>query len=125
MRGISVDAQRQVARAQSGVLLGELDRATQAAGLATTLGTVTDTGIAGLTLGGGMGRLMRKHGLACDNLRSVDVVTADGKEIKGVTLNEDSFSVQIMDTSEQIHLLEKGKLKSFQKTRQSTMPTGR
>jgi putative heme-binding domain-containing protein len=54
---------------------------------------------------------------------SVTAVTADGKEIKGVTLNEDSFSVQIMDTSEQIHLLEKDKLKSFQKTRQSAMPT--
>jgi putative heme-binding domain-containing protein len=53
---------------------------------------------------------------------SVIVVTADGKEIKGVTLNEDSFSVQVMDTSEQIHLLEKDKLKSFQKTRQSAMP---
>ena len=53
---------------------------------------------------------------------SVTVVTADGKQIKGVTLNEDSFSVQIMDTSEQIHLLEKGKLRSFQKTRQSAMP---
>jgi putative heme-binding domain-containing protein len=53
---------------------------------------------------------------------SVTVVTADGKEIKGVTLNEDSFSVQIMDTSEQIHLFEKDKLRSFQRTRQSTMP---
>ena len=53
---------------------------------------------------------------------SVTVVTSDGKEIKGVTLNEDSFSVQIMDTSEQIHLLEKDKLRSFQKTRQSAMP---
>jgi cytochrome c oxidase cbb3-type subunit III len=53
---------------------------------------------------------------------TVTVVTAGGKEIKGVTLNEDSFSVQIMDTSEQIHLLEKDKLKSFQKTRQSAMP---
>jgi putative heme-binding domain-containing protein len=53
---------------------------------------------------------------------SVTVVTKDGKEIKGVTLNEDSFSVQIMDANEQIHLLEKGKLRSFQKTRQSAMP---
>jgi putative heme-binding domain-containing protein len=53
---------------------------------------------------------------------SVTVVSADGKEIKGVTLNEDSFTVQVMDTSEQIHLLEKDKLKSFQKTRQSAMP---
>ena len=53
---------------------------------------------------------------------SVTAVTADGKEIRGVTLNEDSFSAQIMDTSEQIHLLEKDQLKSFQKTRQSAMP---
>jgi len=54
---------------------------------------------------------------------SVTVVTAEGKQIKGITLNEDSFSVQIMDTSEQIHLLEKANLKSFQKSRQSAMPT--
>ena len=53
---------------------------------------------------------------------SVTVVTADGKEIKGVTLNEDSFSVQVMDTNEQIHLLDKGKLRSFQKSRESAMP---
>jgi putative heme-binding domain-containing protein len=53
---------------------------------------------------------------------SATIVTADGTEIKGVTLNEDSFTVQIMDTSEQIHLLEKDKLKSFQKSRQSAMP---
>jgi hypothetical protein len=79
MRGITVDAQRKVGRAQGGVLLGELDRKMQDVGLATTLGTATDTGIAGLTLGGGMGRLMRRHGLACDNLRSVEIVTADGK----------------------------------------------
>jgi cytochrome c oxidase cbb3-type subunit III len=54
--------------------------------------------------------------------QTVTVVTEDGKQIKGVTLNEDSFSVQIMDTSEQMHLLEKSKLKSFQKTRESAMP---
>jgi len=53
---------------------------------------------------------------------SATAVTADGKEIKGVTLNEDSFSVQIMDSNEQIHLLEKGKLRSFHKTRESAMP---
>jgi cytochrome c oxidase cbb3-type subunit III len=53
---------------------------------------------------------------------SVTLVTADGKEIKGVTLNEDSFSVQIMDTAERIHLLEKDKLRSYQKSRQSAMP---
>jgi FAD/FMN-containing dehydrogenase len=79
MKGIQVDAKRLRARVQCGVLLGELDRAMQAVGLATTLGTVTDTGIAGLTLGGGIGRLMRKYGLTIDNLLSVDVVSADGK----------------------------------------------
>ena len=79
MKEIRVDAKLRRAYAQGGVLLGELDRATQAVGLATTLGTVSDTGIAGLTLGGGVGRLMRRFGLAIDNLISVDVVTADGK----------------------------------------------
>jgi FAD/FMN-containing dehydrogenase len=79
MKMIRIDAKQRRAYAQGGVLLGELDRATQAVGLATTLGTVSDTGIAGLTLGGGVGRLMRRFGLAVDNLISVDVVTADGK----------------------------------------------
>jgi FAD/FMN-containing dehydrogenase len=79
MKGIEIDTPGRLARAQGGVLLGELDRRTQALGLATTLGTATDTGIAGLTLGGGMGRLMRKYGLACDNLQSVELVTADGQ----------------------------------------------
>jgi len=82
MKEIGLDAQRRVGRAQGGVLLGELDRKMQAIGLVTTLGTATDTGIAGLTLGGGMGRMMRRHGLACDNLLSVEVVTADGKILK-------------------------------------------
>jgi Berberine and berberine like/FAD binding domain len=63
-------------------LLGELDRETQAVGLATTLGTASDTGIAGLTLGGGQGRLARKFGLSCDNLLSVDIVTADGRLLR-------------------------------------------
>ncbi|HEY4341706.1 MAG TPA: FAD-binding oxidoreductase [Steroidobacteraceae bacterium] len=79
MKGITVDTGQRLTRAQGGVLLGELDRKTQAVGLATTMGTATDTGIAGLTLGGGMGRLMRLYGLACDNLKSVEIVTADGK----------------------------------------------
>jgi FAD/FMN-containing dehydrogenase len=79
MRAVDIDPQRRLARVQGGVLLGEVDRKTQAVGLATTMGTATDTGIAGLTLGGGMGRLMRSIGLACDNLVSVDIVTADGK----------------------------------------------
>ncbi|MEY4761517.1 MAG: hypothetical protein RLZZ200_1373 [Pseudomonadota bacterium] len=79
MRSLQVDAKRRWVKAQGGALLGEVDRAMQAVGLATTLGTATDTGIAGLTLGGGIGRLMRRHGLAIDNLLGVDVVTADGR----------------------------------------------
>jgi FAD/FMN-containing dehydrogenase len=92
MRDVRIDAQRKLGRAQGGALLGDLDRQTQAVGLVTTLGTATDTGIAGLTLGGGMGRLMRKHGLACDNLRSVEIVTADGKVLRaGASDNADLF----------------------------------
>jgi FAD/FMN-containing dehydrogenase len=79
MKGIRIDPVAKTAQAQPGVLLGELDREMQAFGLVTTLGTVSETGIAGLTLGGGLGRLARKFGLSCDNLRSVDIVTADGK----------------------------------------------
>jgi len=79
MRDVQIDAQRQRIKAQGGVLLGEVDRKTQAVGLATTLGTATDTGIAGLTLGGGIGRLMRPFGLAIDNVVSAQIVTADGQ----------------------------------------------
>ncbi len=78
MKGIRVDPARSTCRAEPGVLWGELDRETQAFGLATTGGVVTHTGIAGLTLGGGIGWLQRKHGLTIDNLISVDVVTAEG-----------------------------------------------
>ena len=78
MKGIRVDPQRRVAWAQPGVLWSELDAETQAFGLATTGGLVSSTGIAGLTLGGGMGWLMGKHGYSVDNLRAADVVTADG-----------------------------------------------
>ncbi|MFY9468885.1 MAG: FAD-binding oxidoreductase [Solirubrobacterales bacterium] len=79
MRGIRVDPQARTARAQAGVLWGDLDRETQAFGLATTGGIVTHTGIAGLTLGGGIGWLQRKHGLTIDQLLSVDMVTAGGE----------------------------------------------
>ena len=79
MKGIRVDPSSRTARAQAGLRLGEFDRETQAFGLATTLGVNTDTGIAGLTLGGGYGWLGGKYGLACDNVVSVDVVTADGQ----------------------------------------------
>ncbi len=79
MKGIRVDPAMQIAVAQPGLTLAELDRATQAHGLATPLGIVSVTGIAGLTLGGGLGWLNGKHGLACDNLLAAEVVTADGQ----------------------------------------------
>ncbi|MBO0689309.1 MAG: FAD-dependent oxidoreductase, partial [Candidatus Dormibacteraeota bacterium] len=79
MKGIHVDAERRRARAEAGVKWGELDHETQAFGLATTGGTVSDTGIAGLTLGGGFGWLARTYGYTVDNVLSFDVVTADGQ----------------------------------------------
>jgi FAD/FMN-containing dehydrogenase len=79
MRGVRVDPVKHTARAEGGVTWGEFDRETQAFGLATTGGSVSDTGIAGLTLGGGLGWLAGKCGLTCDNLLSADAVTADGK----------------------------------------------
>jgi hypothetical protein len=78
MRGVRVDPARRTARAEGGVTWGDFDHETQAFGLATTGGVARPTGIAGLTLGGGHGFLMRKFGLACDNLLSVDLVTAEG-----------------------------------------------
>ena len=81
MKDVRVDPQAREALASPGVLWGEFDSATQAHGLATTGGQVSHTGIAGLTLGGGLGYLMGKHGAACDNLISVDVVTADGESL--------------------------------------------
>lgn len=92
MKGIRVDPARRTARAQPGLRLGEFDRETQAFGLATTLGTVSNTGIAGLTLGGGIGWLNGQYGLACDNLLSADVVTADGRLLTAsASENEDLF----------------------------------
>jgi FAD/FMN-containing dehydrogenase len=79
MKQIRVDPDAGTVRVQAGVTLGELDRATQAFGLAVPTGSVTHTGLAGLTLGGGFGWLMRKHGLTIDQLLSVEIVTADGK----------------------------------------------
>jgi FAD/FMN-containing dehydrogenase len=78
MKGIRVDPLAKTASVAPGVLLGEFDREAQAFGLATTAGTVSHTGVSGLTLGGGFGRLCRKFGLAADNLQAVDIVTADG-----------------------------------------------
>jgi FAD/FMN-containing dehydrogenase len=82
MRGIAVDPAARTARAQAGVLWGELDGATQEHGLATVGGIVTHTGIAGLTLGGGIGWLMRRHGATVDNLLAADVVTAEGELLR-------------------------------------------
>src|SRR5919109_312815 len=82
MKGIRVDPEARTARVQAGVLWGELDRETQTFGLATTGGIVTHTGVAGLTLGGGIGWLQRKLGLTVDQLLSVDLVTADGEFVK-------------------------------------------
>ncbi|HUQ62827.1 MAG TPA: FAD-binding oxidoreductase [Acidimicrobiales bacterium] len=83
MKGIRVDPDGRTARAQAGVLLGELDHETQAFSLAIPSGIVTHTGLAGLTLGGGIGWVMRKLGLTIDQLLSVDVITADGAFVRG------------------------------------------
>src|SRR3712207_1498772 len=92
MKGVRVDPQRRTVRAESGATLGDLDRETQVFGLATPMGVVSETGIAGLTLGGGIGWLRRKHGLSSDNLLSVDVVTADGRFLTASEQeNEDLF----------------------------------
>jgi FAD/FMN-containing dehydrogenase len=78
MKDIRIDPNQRTARAAAGLLWGDFDRECQTFGLATTAGIVTHTGIAGLTVGGGIGHLMRKHGLTCDNLLAVDLITADG-----------------------------------------------
>jgi len=82
MKGITVELKGQTARAQGGLTWGEFDKATQVHGLATTGGLVSTTGVAGFTLGGGIGWLMRKYGLAADNLLSAEVVTAQGQRLK-------------------------------------------
>jgi FAD/FMN-containing dehydrogenase len=79
MRGVRVDPASQTAYLEPGTLLGQLDRECAAFSLATTAGTVSNTGAAGLTLGGGFGRLGSRFGLACDNLKGADVMTASGK----------------------------------------------
>jgi FAD/FMN-containing dehydrogenase len=92
MKGIRVDPVRRTVRAQAGLTWGEFDHETQAFGLAMTGGQVSTTGIAGLTLGGGLGWLMRTCGLVVDNLLSVDLVTADGRVLlASATENEDLF----------------------------------
>lgn len=91
-RGVRVDPANATARAEAGVTWADFNHATCAFGLATTGGIIGSTGVAGLTLGGGIGYLARKYGLSCDNLKSADVVTADGKFlVASDTQNEDLF----------------------------------
>ncbi len=92
MRGLQVDSRRRVARAEGGVTWAEFNRETQAYGLATTGGVVSSTGIAGFTLGGGLGWLMGKFGLAVDNLLAVEMVDAEGRILRaGAEEHEDLY----------------------------------
>jgi FAD/FMN-containing dehydrogenase len=92
MNGVRVDPASGVVRAEGGATWGDMDRETQLFGLAVPGGVVSTTGIAGLTLHGGVGHLRRKHGLSIDNLLSVDIVTADGRLLRAsATENEDLF----------------------------------
>ena len=91
-RGVWVDPSTATARAETGATWADFNHATNAFGLATTGGIIGSTGVTGLTLGGGIGYLSRKYGLSCDNLKSADVVTADGKfRVASATQNDDLF----------------------------------
>jgi len=92
LKGIRVDPARRTVRAETGLTLGEFDHETQAFGLATPLGVVSKTGIAGLTLGGGWGHLHAKYGLSIDNVIGADVITADGRLLTAnASENQDLF----------------------------------
>ena len=92
MKGIEVDEEHRTAKCQSGLKLGELDEETQAFGLATVLGIATDTGMAGVAIGGGYGWLAGKYGMTCDNLLSAELVLADGQVVTAsASQNEDLF----------------------------------
>ena len=88
MRGVAVDAPARIARANGGALLGELDVAAQSHGLVCPIGVIGHTGVAGLTLGGGVGRLQRHFGLTIDSLRAVELVTADGRHVRASATEE-------------------------------------
>src|ERR1700760_4481219 len=92
MKGVHVDAKNHSARVQGGATLGDVDRETHVFGLAVPAGVISKTGIAGLALGGGVGWLVRKYGLTCDNVLSLDIVTADGKpRVANANENQDLF----------------------------------
>jgi FAD/FMN-containing dehydrogenase len=92
MKGIEIDSGRRTAVVQGGVTWGEMDREAEVYDLATTGGVISSTGVAGLTLGGGLGWLMGKHGLSCDNLISADLVNAEGLHVTvSASQNEDLF----------------------------------
>jgi FAD/FMN-containing dehydrogenase len=82
MRGVWVDREAEIARAQAGCLLGDVDQETQLHGLAAVLGFVSMTGVAGLTLGGGFGYMTRRHGWTVDNVTGMEVVTAGGEIVR-------------------------------------------
>ena len=88
MRGVEVDPRARTARANGGAFLGELDVAAQAHGLVCPVGVIGHTGVAGLTLGGGVGRLQRNFGLTIDNLTAVELVTADGRFVRATETEE-------------------------------------
>ena len=87
MKSVKVDPDKQIAEVQTGATWGDFDNATQKFGLASTGGLISTTGVAGLTLGGGVGWLVRKHGLSCDNLIESEIVTSDGK-LQKINLKE-------------------------------------
>ena len=102
MQGVRVDPRTRGVRAEPGVLLGALDRETQAFGLVVPAGTVSHTGVAGLTLGGGVGRLQRKFGLTVDCMIGADVVTADGKLVQASTERESRSALGIAGRRRQL-----------------------
>jgi len=91
MNRVEVDAGKRVVRAEAGALVRDLDQATQRFGLATTSGGCPTVGIAGLTLGGGEGLLMSKHGAPCDNLISARLVTVDGRQVEASQSSNPDF----------------------------------